>query len=134
MHFFRQLLLPDGTLPQFLWIDVRDVARTHVEALFASPTAQVGRKRFLVSGEWHHPREIADLIIRERPAFANRINKNVDSAPHMGQVVFNDRVNELLGFKLIPWKQTILDSTDQIAALEKFWADKGKPIYGGESA
>lgn len=135
MAFFWQLLIPDGNLPGWIWIDVRDVAKIHVDALFAPPTAKVGRKRFLVSGEYHHPREVADLIIKERPAFAHRINKHVDEAPNMGQVVFNERVNELLGptgFKLVPWKRTMVDAVDQIAELEKFWAEKGKPIYKDE--
>lgn len=128
MKFFYQLIQPEADLFSLFMIDVRDVARSLVAALKAPPTAQVGRKRILLSGEYHHAYELADLVRKERPHLAHRINKKVDSAPQFKQVIFNERFKEVLNFELTPWEKSILDGVDALAALEDYWKAQGRPI------
>lgn len=128
MAFFYKLIKPDEDLLPLWWIDVRDVARSLVAALKAPSTAQIGRKRLLISSEYHHASELADLVRKERPQLADRVNKQAESAPQLKQIVFNERFKEVLGFELVPWKQTILDGVDTIVALEEYWNAQGKPI------
>lgn len=82
---FYGLLKPSAALPPLSWVDVRDVARALVEALKAPPTSQVGRKRLLLCGEYHHANELTDLIRRERPQLAHRLNQKAESAPKLRQ-------------------------------------------------
>ena len=128
MAFFSKLIKPDEDVLPLWWIDVRDVARTLVAALKAPSTAEVGRKRIVVSGEYHHASELAELVRTERPQLAARVSKQADSAPLLKQIVFNERFNEVLKFELVPWKKTILDAVDALVELEEYWKAQGKPI------
>ena len=128
MGYLYRLIKPDAESPPLWWIDVRDVARSLVAALKAPSTAQVGRKRLLISSEYHHASELADLVRQERPQLTDRVNKQADSAPQLNQTVFNKRFKEVLGFELVPWKKTILDGVDALVALEEHWKAQGKPI------
>lgn len=128
MAFFSKLIKPDEDVLPLWWIDVRDVARTLVAALKAPSTAEVGRKRIVVSGEYHHAFELAELIRTERPLLAERVSKQAVSAPLLKQIVFNERFNEVLKFELLPWKKTILDAVDALVELEEYWKAQGKPI------
>lgn len=129
MAFFYKLIKPDddSVLPLY-WIDVRDVSRSLIVALKAPSASQVGRKRILLSGEYHHASELADLVRKERPQLAHRVNKQLDSAPQLKQVVFNERFKEVLKFELVPWKTTFLDGVDTLVDLETYWRTRGKPI------
>ena len=128
MAFFSKLIKPDEDVLPLWWIDVRDVARTLVAALKAPSTAEVGRKRIVVSGEYHHASELAELVRTERPQLVARVSKQADSAPLLKQIVFNERFNEVLKFELVPWKKTILDAVDALVELEEYWKAQGKPI------
>lgn len=128
MDLFFGLLAPNGTVPPLFWIDVRDISRTLVEALTTPPTSEVGRKRILVSGEYHHASEIAELIRKERPELASLISKNVAITPELQRIVFNERFNEVMEFDLVPWQKTILDAVDALVELEGYWRKQGKPI------
>ena len=137
LEFYKTVASPDmGGKPKEIilsrracWVDVRDVARALVEALKAPSTSQVGRKRLLLCGEYHHANELTDLIRTERPQLAHRLNTKTESAPKLRQTIFNERFNEILKFDLVPWKKTILDATDALVELENYWKARGKPIY-----
>lgn len=128
MDLFFGLLQPNGDVPPLFWIDVRDISRALVEGLTTPPTSQVGRKRILVSGEYHHASEIAELVRSERPELAHRVSQNVATTPELNQIIFNERFNEVIHFDLVPWKKTILDAVDTLVDLEEYWRKQGKPI------
>ena len=129
MDFFYGFIKPGAPVPPLWWIDVRDIARSLVAALKAPPTSQVGRKRILLGSEYVHASDIANLIREERPLLAHRVNKDLDSAPKLKQILFNERFKELLNFELVPWKKTILDGVDALVELEEYWDGQGKPIF-----
>lgn len=128
MEFFYGFIRQGSPAPPLWWIDVRDVARSLVAALTAPPTFQVGRKRILISSDYVDASDVADLIRKERPQLAHRVSKDLDSAPKLKQIVFNERFREVLNFELVPWKKSILDGVDALVQLEDFWKAQGKPI------
>ena len=124
-------------LPRLLWLCLRDfflissprfcfrdVARASVSALTA-PT-NVGRKRILLSSEWISFRDAAIFIAEARPELKGRLTLNADSFPLVGKTLIdNTRAKEVLGIKeFIPWKQTLLDTVDDLLKLEKEWAEQ----------
>lgn len=65
---WREKIPPSG--PVTLWVDVRDVARAHIAAI-ENPEAG-GRRLFTVAG-FSSNREIADIVRRNFPDYADRL-------------------------------------------------------------
>ena len=120
--------IPGGaaSVPPGTSVDVRDVAHGLVAAL-TGPT-NIGRKRFMLTGEWFAFKDAAELIKKSRPELADRVTVNSESMlmPFPKTLQDNTRAIELLGLGgVIPWQQTVLDAVDSIIRLEKEWAQQG---------
>jgi nucleoside-diphosphate-sugar epimerase len=73
--FMYSLIVPHGKFCFHNFIaDVRDVARAHVMALKAPPTALVGRKRLLISSphgvNW---KQVVDYLAQQKPELKDRL-------------------------------------------------------------
>lgn len=125
--FLQDLLRPDGPAPLGpSTIDVRDVARALVLDLTAPPTSQVGRKRFLMSGPWIAPAEVAAYIAEVRPELKDRLSEEWKKAgPIPKSNIDTSRVEEVLGLEFTDWHKTVLDGVDSFIALEKQWISQG---------
>ena len=120
-YFLYNLLRPAGPLQTAAGtIDVRDVARALVLSLHAPPTAKVGKKRFLLSGEWYGDRKAVDYLAEVRPELKPRLSeaaKTADPVPKSN--IDTSRAEELLGIKFTDWHKTVLEGVDNLLILEK---------------
>jgi nucleoside-diphosphate-sugar epimerase len=149
---FYNLLFPDGVFPgKTRYIDVRDVAQAHVRALNSRPTAEVGRKRIILSSPFGWPfQQTVDFLAEQRPALKGRL---ITATPQVQpfDVLPMDfgRVEEVLGMKVsdfhtveqvgvnmfepdfLLWlttSQTTLDTVDALLQVEELWRSAGYPI------
>lgn len=107
-------------------IDGRDVARASVLALTSPPTAKVGHKRIILSGEWIVPSEVAAYVAEKRPELKDRISDAWKNAPATPQIKFDtSRAKEVLGLEFTDWRSTVLDAVDSVLATEKAWRAQG---------
>ncbi|KAF7310192.1 Epimerase domain-containing protein [Mycena indigotica] len=128
------LLFKDGAFPPLAttYIDVRDSAAAHVAALSSPPTAQVGRKRIIVSSPTGWPvRKIAEFLAEQRPEVKDRLLEAM--APSQSDVLPVDwkRVEEVLGLKPADFKSTestFLETVDNLLKIEEGWKAKGCEI------
>lgn len=108
----------------FLWVDVRDVARAHLEAM---ERAEAGGKRFFTSAGYYSNREIARAVRKNFPDLADKLPdpETVKIAPggdfpEGGTYKYdNSRATKVLGIDWIPLEQSCIDtvkSLQQIAA------------------
>ncbi|KAJ7440350.1 hypothetical protein B0H11DRAFT_546985 [Mycena galericulata] len=128
------LLFADGIFPsQTRYIDVRDVAQAHIRALNSPPTAEVGRKRLILSSPygWSLQRTV-DYIAAERPALKSRlITGTPELMPFDVIPVDSARVEQVLGMKKSDFytkEQTILDTIDALVKVEDEWRSAGHAI------
>ncbi|KAI0341791.1 NAD(P)-binding protein [Trametopsis cervina] len=113
------------------WVDVRDVATAVLRSLTAPPTSEVGRKRFIMSGDpWPSAKEVAEYIAEARPELKERISPAALEAggPAVKSIVDTSRAKEVLGLKFTDWKDTILSTVDSLLAFEKEWKAKGLTV------
>ncbi|KAJ7881926.1 hypothetical protein B0H13DRAFT_2344861 [Mycena leptocephala] len=131
---FYNLLFPDGVFPgKTRYIDVRDVAQAHVRALNTRPTAEVGRKRIILSSPFGWPfQQTVDFLAEQRPALKGRL---ITATPQLQpfDVLPMDfgRVEEVLGMKVSDFhtvEQTTLDTVDALLQVEELWRSAGHPI------
>ncbi|KAJ7440346.1 hypothetical protein B0H11DRAFT_2099933 [Mycena galericulata] len=128
------LLFADGTFPsQTRYIDVRDVAQAHIRALNSPPTAEVGRKRIILSSPYGWPiQRTVDYIAAERPALKSRlITGTPELMPFDVIPVDFARVEHVLGMKKSDFhtkEQTILDTVDALVKVEDEWRSAGHAI------
>ena len=92
------LLRQDGPLPKRpTYIDVRDVARSLVNALDAPPTSQVGRKRILMTGEWFSAYEAVGYLAEVRPELRERMSMEARRPAEKPVTrISNERAREVL--------------------------------------
>lgn len=135
--FFYQAVLPSGgpantidrvpQAPPPLTVDVRDVARAHILALRAPPSAQVGRKRLIVSGpsmSWLdavlHVRGALPELKARLPAVAEGAE---EKAPLKTMRVDVSRAAGVLGLtEYVDWRRTAEDTAKSLLEVEKSWA------------
>lgn len=135
--FFYQAVLPSGgpantidrvpQAPPPLTVDVRDVARAHILALRAPPSAQVGRKRLIVSGpsmSWLdavlHLRGALPELKARLPAVAEGAE---EKAPLKTMRVDVSRAAGVLGLtEYVDWRRTAEDTAKSLLEVEKSWA------------
>lgn len=126
-YILYDLLRRNGPLrPHPSSVDVRDVARALVLSLTAPPTAQVGHKRILMSGEWFVPAEAVAYVAEARPELKGRLSeawKKEVTTPTNN--IDNSRAKEVLGLELTDWRKTVLDGVDSLIALETKWKNQG---------
>ncbi|KAJ7101480.1 hypothetical protein B0H15DRAFT_412700 [Mycena belliarum] len=128
------LLFVDGVFPsKTRYIDVRDVAQAHLRALKGRPTAEVGRKRIIISSPHGWPfHQTVNFIAAQRPALKDRLI-TAKPVPQPFDVLPMDfgRVEEVLGMKIADFhttEQTTLDTIDALLAVEDEWKRAGYPI------
>ncbi|KAJ7501147.1 hypothetical protein B0H11DRAFT_2375317 [Mycena galericulata] len=128
------LIFPDGVFSSSTeYIDVRDVAQAHVRALNSPPTAEVGRKRLIISSPhgWPFQRTL-DFIAAQRPALKGRLI-TATPAEKLFDVLPVDfgRLEQVLGMKISDFhttEQTTLDTIDAMVQLEDQWRSAGHAI------
>lgn len=113
------------------YVDVRDLARIHVQALDSPPESVVGRKRMLVASphDFNFTKAVG-WIVEAHPELKDRLidTSKAPAFPMDHLPTDLKRVAEVTGFKedeFISCKQTILDTIDSILAMEKDWVSKG---------
>ncbi|TCD70324.1 hypothetical protein EIP91_003953 [Steccherinum ochraceum] len=123
------LIHPKGPIASPYFVDVRDVARALVASLNSPSTAQVGRKRILMTSEWVQPSEIAALVKQHRPELASRVCEAMqEPITGLTNITDNKRLKEVLGLEPTPWRKTILDGVDTLVAVENAWKARGVAI------
>ncbi len=106
------------TAPVFTWVDVRDVARAHVQAMTAP---QAGGKRFYVIAGFFSNKRIADIVRASYPELASELPP-ADSVDDMPDELFrfdNTRSRELLGLHYTSLEKSVCDTVDSILALSQ---------------
>ncbi|KAJ7279463.1 hypothetical protein C8J57DRAFT_134419 [Mycena rebaudengoi] len=128
------LLFPEGVFPpKTRYIDVRDVAQAHIRALSSLPTAQVGRKRIILSSPYGWPlKKTLEFIAEKRPELSNRLITGTPT-PQPYDVLPMDfgRVEQVLGMAASDFhsvEQTTLDTVDALVAVEGEWRSSGHTI------
>ncbi|KAH8114631.1 hypothetical protein DFH11DRAFT_1592236 [Phellopilus nigrolimitatus] len=118
-----------------LSVDVRDMARAHILAFKAPPTAQVGQKRILVVGPALATWRDVILYLREaRPELKSRLARieDKDEGEMETKTAKFDmsRAKEVLGLDtLIDWRKTVEDTLDCLLAIEKSWGIDSFPAF-----
>ncbi|CAL1696095.1 unnamed protein product [Somion occarium] len=122
------LIHSDGHIaPNPSFADVRDVAKAIVIGLGAPPTAKVGRKRILITGEWFSAKDAVEYIARVRPELKDRLSKEALTAgPAPPTPIDNKRATEALGItEFTSWKDSVIAAVDDLLKLERDWKAKG---------
>ncbi|KAJ7056271.1 hypothetical protein C8F01DRAFT_1155458 [Mycena amicta] len=131
------LLFPDGTFPSngTQYIDVRDAAAAHIRALDAPPTAQVGRKRIVLSSPTGWPlQKVLEYIAEKRPALTERLlnPSRFPEQPVVDALALDfTRVEAVLGMKATDFRtteETYLDTVDALVQIENGWREAGNTI------
>ncbi|KAJ7616178.1 hypothetical protein DFH06DRAFT_1239342 [Mycena polygramma] len=123
-----------GTFPSMTHhIDVRDVAQAHVRALNSRPTAEVGRKRVVISSPtgWSFKSTI-EYIAEKRPALKERLT-TVTPPTMASDAMPMDfaRVEKVLGMTVSDFhtvEETTLDTVDALVQVENQWRSAGHTI------
>ncbi|EIN08924.1 NAD(P)-binding protein [Punctularia strigosozonata HHB-11173 SS5] len=115
-------LKPDGLFGYEMYVDVRDTARALVLGLEAP--ASIKRKRVLVLAEpeldW---KQVVPYLIEQRPELKDRLPDPAKANPTAPFRVTDNNLQDYLHFgEYLPWQKTILDTVDNLLALEKEWA------------
>lgn len=100
------------------YIDVRDVAQAHVRALNSRPTAQVGRKRIVISSPsgWPFSQTIA-FIAEQRPELKGRLTTTTPPVlPSDVMPIDFGRVEQVLGMKVSDFH-----TTEQVSLKTRAW-------------
>ncbi|KAL4791879.1 hypothetical protein BDV19DRAFT_400984 [Aspergillus venezuelensis] len=106
-------LPPTGT---FLWVDVRDLAMTHVRAL---EVPEAGGKRFFVTAGHCSNKRIVDAIRETRPDISHLLSQNpIDDFPEDSCYGFdNSRAKEILGVQFRSLEKGIGDTAGSLLDL-----------------
>lgn len=108
---------PSKSGPAHNWIDVRDCALAHVKAGLELPEA--GGKRLWTTAGLFSNREIADVVRKNFPQYADRLpaeSVKGGELPAADQRYAYDSsaTDKLLGIKWIPFEQTIVDTVKSL--------------------
>ncbi|KAI1260391.1 ketoreductase [Xylariaceae sp. FL1019] len=100
------------TAPVFTWVDVRDVAAAHRNALTVQ---NAGGHRFYVVGGHFSNKEICDIIRVRFPSLASRLPEDpVDDLPHDVYHFDNSRSRQVLGLKYTDLERSVSDTVRSI--------------------
>jgi nucleoside-diphosphate-sugar epimerase len=97
------------------WIvDVRDVAKAHVQALTTPPLTDGRDKRIILYSKACTWPEIAAVVRESRPELSHRLPdvNEVPKSPAFTAPLDRDSAEEVFGMTYIPWEKTILDNLD----------------------
>ncbi|EPE09018.1 ketoreductase [Ophiostoma piceae UAMH 11346] len=109
------------TRPVFTWVDVRDVAVAHVQAILVPEAG--GRRFYVVGGHFSNGRLAAVARASNSETLAKRIPPVEDTPDDMPRDVYqfdNSRSRDMLGIKRYRClEESVMDTVDSILDLEK---------------
>ncbi|KAF6822955.1 ketoreductase [Colletotrichum plurivorum] len=111
--------LPPTMLP--LWVDVRDVALAHVEAM---ETDEAAGKRFIVTAGFCSNAEMGKIVWDNFPELHAKLPdpENMGGAPNPRLQSFGydtSRAKSILGMTFTPYEKTIVDSVKSLQGLQE---------------
>ncbi|CAL1716032.1 unnamed protein product [Somion occarium] len=108
--------LPVARVP--VWVDVRDLAFAHVEALLRP---EISNRRFTIASPEHFTyQRVADVLREELDWAKEQVTKGEEGAPLPETFdVDGKTVAEALGFQYRSFKQTILDAVTQFKVIHE---------------
>ncbi|KAF4585027.1 hypothetical protein EYR40_001860 [Pleurotus pulmonarius] len=126
-RLIHQIITPGGAFPPNAeHTDIRDAAKAHVLALKALPSSVVGRKRLFIASP--HGLDFATLtrfIAEKRPSLKDRLTETTPPTTMRDRAPVNfARIEQVLGLKRTDFhhvEDTILETIDQLVALETVW-------------
>ncbi|KAF5364628.1 hypothetical protein D9758_005635 [Tetrapyrgos nigripes] len=133
-------ILPNGTFsPHQIYVDVRDVAKAHVNAiriniLSTKSTSVIGRKRVLFpSPHEMEYRKVLEMIKEKRPELKERLNKGEypKNVTLKRLPCDSERIEEVLGMKVEDFhtlEKTFFDLFDNYLECEEKWKLEGIEI------
>jgi len=135
LHIYHFLTKKGRSFPLFGGaVDVRDVARIHVEALTSTPESSVGRKRLPIASPYDgNYKKAVQFVAEAHPELLDRL-VNTDTEPDFPvdkMDVDLKRVEDVTGVKVDSyhtWKETILDTIDSLLTMEKGWISNGYKV------
>ncbi|KAJ5757386.1 ketoreductase [Penicillium nucicola] len=111
---WKERLPPTGT---WLWVDVRDIALAHVKAMEVS---EAGGKRFLVTEGHFDMKNVAEIVQKNLPAYADKFPPVLESdKPNPLYGYDNSLSKKVLGLEYLPLETSVLDT---IKTLEGYHA------------
>jgi len=101
--------IPDtGT---FIWVDVRDIADGHVNAM---EIPEAGGKRFFITAGYFSNKEVCEIIRKNFPEYADQLpGKDIKGGDYPEAGVYkydNSRTKEVLGIKFRSLEESIVDT------------------------
>ncbi|KAL8276994.1 hypothetical protein RQP46_010629 [Phenoliferia psychrophenolica] len=108
------------------YIDVRDVARLHIDAL---STEAAGGKRFIASsGSWYYQLGLDVMHKPENADLLAQFPKAIEGHPHATAPVQNildaSRARDMFSWTPIPLEKTFVDMAQSLAERQTQWGDK----------
>ncbi|KAI9793383.1 MAG: methylglyoxal reductase (NADPH-dependent) gre2 [Peltula sp. TS41687] len=104
-----------------LWVDVRDLALAHVQAL--EKPAAAGKRFFVTAGQFSD-KEVTEIIAAEFPEYHNQLptgeGLEKGALPPKGQRVEYDNTwsKEVLGLEYRPLKEAVIDAVKSLKAVQ----------------
>ncbi|KAK4626548.1 hypothetical protein CLAFUW4_04905 [Fulvia fulva] len=106
--------LPEARVP--VWIDVRDLAAMHVEAVFSD---KAGGKRYVPASPGKYLYELAASVLRSHfPAAIGQVVEIDEASPPVGYYLDGKAVTEDLGIQYRDFETTVVDLFGSLEALE----------------
>lgn len=107
--------LPVARVP--FWIDVRDLAKAHVEALLRP---EVGNKRYVPAAPERFSYQLAaDIMLKEFPWAEGKVTKATDQAIDQSHGLDGETVTKELGVQYRSFRETVVDLVSQAVELKK---------------
>jgi nucleoside-diphosphate-sugar epimerase len=108
--------IPDtGT---FIWVDVRDLALAHVNAI---EVPQAADKRFFITAGYFSNKELVEIIRKNFPEYEGELpGKDIKGGdyPEAGLYKYdNSRVKNVLGIEFTPLEKSIVDLVKSLKAV-----------------
>lgn len=111
----KEEIAPTGT---YLWVDVRDLAESHVAAIEREAAAN---KRFFVTAGYFSNKEIAQVIEKRYPQYKDALpTASTPGGDYPSEGVYkydNKRTSEVLGIKWRSLEESIADTVKSLQAV-----------------
>jgi hypothetical protein len=135
LHIYHFLTREGRAFPFFSGVvDVRAVARIHVEALTPAPDSSVGRKRLpIASPDDGNCKKAVQFVAKAHPELTDRL-VDADTAPDFPVDKIDvdlKRGEDVTGVKVDSyhtWKETILNTIDTLLVMGKGWISNGYKV------
>ena len=112
---FKNEIAPTGT---FIWVDVRDLALSHVKAI-ESPKA--ANKRFFITADYFSNKRMAEVLRKHFPEYASQLpTESTPGGDFPAEGIFkidNSRAKELLGVEFRSFEDSIVDTAKSLKAV-----------------